>query len=142
MFAQSEIATSPMAQEPTETTGTKRDTRSTQMMPHSIEIEPTTLGDRGQRYRVTYLGRVLVESTRNPEFDACRALLAQGITGRLLVRRAGRVCADLALDIERGARLTIRETDAAGPRLVRWEPLPGNKVQTTPLSRRVSSRTA
>jgi hypothetical protein len=30
----------------------------------SIVIEPTTLGERGQRYRVTYLGSVLVESTR------------------------------------------------------------------------------
>jgi hypothetical protein len=59
----------------------------------SIVIEPTTFGERGQRYRVTYLGGVLVESSRNPEFDARRALLARRITGRMEVRRPGQgVC--------------------------------------------------
>ena len=39
-----------------------------------IDIEVSGLGDRGHRYRVTHAGTVLVDGSRNPEFDACRAL--------------------------------------------------------------------
>jgi hypothetical protein len=35
------------------------------------------------RYRVEYLSEVLIESSDDPTFDACRALLALGIRGRL-----------------------------------------------------------
>ena len=48
---------------------------------HRITIEPISQGARGERYRVSYAGAVLIESCRDPEFDACRALRAQGITG-------------------------------------------------------------
>jgi hypothetical protein len=78
-------------------------------MSHTIEIEPTALGDRGQRYRVTYLGEVLIESARNPEFDACRALLARGVTGTLQIWRPGKAAPDARLDIQRGAKLTVRD---------------------------------
>jgi hypothetical protein len=91
---------------------------------------------------MTHAGKVLIESTRNPEFDACRALLARGITGRLEVWRPGRVSADMRLDIERGARLTIRETDDRGLRLVRWEPFSTDEAPNAVLSGRVESRTA
>jgi hypothetical protein len=46
----------------------------------TVELEPIALTEHGQRYRVTYAGAVLVEGRRNPIFDACRALLARGIT--------------------------------------------------------------
>ena len=58
---------------------------------HSITIEPVSQGERGQRYRATYAGAVLVDSSRNPEFDACRALLARGITGKLETWWRGRL---------------------------------------------------
>jgi hypothetical protein len=109
---------------------------------HAIEIEPATLGVRGQRYRVTYLGEVLIEGTRNPEFDACRALLAHGITGTLEVWRPGGVAADMRLNIERGAKLTISETDDRGLRPVRWEPFSSDQVSSVVLSGRVEPRTA
>ena len=58
---------------------------------HRITIEPTEIrGERGQRYRVHYGDAVLIEDTWNPEFEACRALVARGITGRLDVWRAGK----------------------------------------------------
>jgi hypothetical protein len=88
------------------------------------------------------LGSVLVESSRNPEFDACRALVALGITGKLEVRRPGRVSADMHLDIERGAGLTIRETDDRGLRLVLWKPFTADQAPNAILSGRVESRTA
>jgi hypothetical protein len=112
------------------------------MTARKVLIEPTSLGSRGQRYRVSYLGSIIIESSRNPEFDACRALLALGITGTLQVWRPGRTKADMRLDVERGAKLTIRETDEHGPRLVRWEPFSGDRASNVVLSRRVESRTA
>src|SRR5947209_5380951 len=53
------------------------------MQTRDIELEPTTVGERGQRFRVHYAGGVLIESTPDPERDACRALIALGITGTL-----------------------------------------------------------
>jgi hypothetical protein len=67
-------------------------------------------------------GETLVEGRRNPVFDACRALHARGVTGRLEVRRRGKTSADLLLDIERGAGLAIKETTTESLRVVVWEP--------------------
>ena len=77
-------------------------------MPHRVVITPTSLGNRGRQYAVTYSGDLLCES-RTPIFAACRVLLARGITGRLEVWRQGRASADLQLDIERGANLAIKD---------------------------------
>ena len=49
---------------------------------HRITIE---IGTRRQHYRVVYANAVLIENSRCPEYDACRALLARGITGMLQV---------------------------------------------------------
>jgi hypothetical protein len=106
----------------------------------SASLVPTA--ERSQRYRTTYLGSILIESSRNPEFDACRALLARGVTGKLRVWRSGRASADMCLDIERGTGLTIRETDDRGLRLVRWEPFSADQAPNAILSGRVESRTA
>jgi hypothetical protein len=73
---------------------------------HRIVIEPTSIrGERGQYYRVYFEGTVLIEDTWNPEFEACRALVARGITGRLEVWRADKHYPGLIVpDIEEGAR--------------------------------------
>jgi hypothetical protein len=89
-----------------------------------VELEPIGLTEHGQRYRVTYAGVTLVEGRRNPIFDACRALLARGITGWLEVWRRGKASADMQLDIERGPGLAIKETATESLRIVRWRPLP------------------
>jgi hypothetical protein len=80
-------------------------------------------GAKGTIYCATYAGEVLIAACR-PEFDACRALLARGITGRLEMRRPGRPTWDLAVDIEDGAGLTVRETETEGQRIVHWMPFP------------------
>ena len=49
-------------------------------------------------------GVVLVASSIQPEHDACRALLAQGITGTLVTRHAGEAHQSLAMGIAWGAR--------------------------------------
>jgi hypothetical protein len=110
---------------------------------HRITIEPVSLGARGERYRATYAGAVLVESSRNPEFDACRALLAQGITGRLETWwRGGSSFPAMILDIEGAARLTVGETDKDGLRLVPWRPFVAVEAQNAVSSRADSPRIA
>jgi hypothetical protein len=106
-----------------------------------IDIEANGLGARGQRYRVTYAGAVLIDGSRNPEFDACRALQAKGITGKLEVWRAGAAYPAMLLDIEAGAGLTVAETDREGPRLVRWRPFSADDAQNAVLSRTGRPRT-
>lgn len=78
---------------------------------HRINIEATTLGERGPRYRVTFANTVLIESSRVPEFDACCALLARGLDGRLEVWRPEKDHPDMVVDIVRGAQLTVEEGD-------------------------------
>jgi hypothetical protein len=102
-------------------------------MTHRIQIEPTTIrGERGQRYRVHYEGAVLIDETSNsnPEFEACRALLARGIAGRLEVWRFGKSHADMLIsDIAKTAEWTVEENEKSGPRFVRWKPRPDNLSQ-------------
>jgi hypothetical protein len=76
---------------------------------HRIEVACLRYGAKGAIYEVTFAGEVLIAACRNPEFDACRSIARQGITGRLEMWRSGRSCWDLAADIERGAGLTVRE---------------------------------
>jgi hypothetical protein len=94
-----------------------------------------------------YAGEVLAEGRRNPIFDACRALLARGITSRLEVWRPGKESADMQLDIEKGAGLTVAENDSDGLRLRPYEPKPDRcrrgKAQTPQKSKTaVSDSTA
>lgn len=93
---------------------------------HRIVIQPTTIrGDRGQRYRVHFEGAVLIEETWNPEFEACRALVARGVTGRLEVWRAGAAYAAMIVpDIAKAAGWTVVESDTVGPVIRRWKPRP------------------
>ena len=102
-----------------------------------VDLEPIGLTEQGQRYRVTYAGETLVEGRRNPIFDACRALLARGITGRLKVWRRGKTSADMQLDIERGAGFAIRETATESLRIVPWRPHPDVTSPDVVLYRRV-----
>ena len=74
------------------------------MQTQDIELEPTTVGERGQRFRVHYAGGVLIESTPDPERDACRALIALGITGTLRTRWRGAKHWSMQLNVVTGTR--------------------------------------
>jgi hypothetical protein len=104
------------------------------MSTHRIDIEPLSLGNRGQRYLVRHAGSVLVESSRNPEFDACRLLLVKGITGMLEVWHTGATFAAMRLDIAKGATLTVEDSDRVGPRFARWRPRSENITNADPNS--------
>jgi len=121
----SEKATSAMG----DRSGDAAEAGADRQLPHAlrstrVEREPIGLTEHGQRYRVTCAGGTLVEGRRNPIFDACRALLARGVTGRLEVWRRGRTSADMQLDMERGARLALCETATESLRVVPWQPRP------------------
>ena len=69
-----------------------------------IVIEPTGVrGERGCRYRVLYGGEIMIWDTWNPEYDAARALVANGVTGKVEVWREGKVAS--TMDIEGAAKL-------------------------------------
>lgn len=88
-----------------------------------IFISRAKISADGARYRVTREnGSALIESSRSPEFDACRALLAEGVTGRLEVWRPGKSSPDMVLDIERGSRSTVSEASKDGPVFRKWQP--------------------
>ena len=91
---------------------------------HRVDIEPTHYTSTGARYRVTYLGETLIESARDPEFEACRALLAKGITGTLVTYSPGSSVPRMRVDIEKGAKLTTIDNATEGPRIGRYRPHP------------------
>jgi len=76
-------------------------------------------------YDVAYQGETIVSGSRIPEFDACRVLLARGLTGTLVLADAVTGKNRLSLDIERGAKLTVREDQNRAPRLAKWKPFDG-----------------
>ena len=73
---------------------------------------------------MTYLGEVLIESTRDPEYEACRALLGRGIVGTLVTYGPGSAVPCLKIDIEKGAKLTTIENATKGPRPGNYRPRP------------------
>jgi hypothetical protein len=86
----------------------------------AVIIQPTKLGSRGQLYSVSFEGQTLIPQTRTPGYDACRALLAKGVTGRLDVYRGDSLAFSIPAE---GAKWTITEDDR-GIRRTRWKPHP------------------
>jgi hypothetical protein len=100
--------------------------RPSKITEHRVDVERTHYTSAGARYTVTFLGEMLVEGARTPLFDACRALLARGITGTVEMYSPGSSVPRMKVDIEEGAQLTVSEGDKAGPRLARYRVHPGS----------------
>ena len=75
----------------------------------------------GYRYAVLYRGRLIVESSRDPEHDAARALVALGFTGKLTLcdGKSGHP-RTIIPDIERAAGFSVSEESRDGLRLRRY----------------------
>lgn len=93
-----------------------------------ITIEPTRFESRGQLYCVLYDGSTLIEAAREPLLEACRALVAEGVTGRVEMYRPGKTHPDMRADIACAARLTVKEGDD-GPRFRPWMPFSSRPVE-------------
>ena len=76
----------------------------------------------GQLWRVTDMatGETLIETSKDPEYDVCRVLLAKGVTGRLETFTGDRAHASIRMDIEKAAKLRTEETAKRGLRAVKW----------------------
>jgi len=85
-------------------------------------------------------GRILVEC-KTPIFSAARQLIREGVSERepLIVHHVGSSTISTTTTVGTAARLTAEETDARGPRLRKYRPLPSEMPQEVG---RVTPRTA
>jgi hypothetical protein len=67
-------------------------------------------------------GQVVVEASYTPVFDACRALLARGYTGTLVVQNKASSVGSFEIDIAKGAKLEV-----ADGRIREWRSRPTAK---------------
>jgi hypothetical protein len=70
-------------------------------------LHPIWVPTVGYRYSVIFRGKLLVDRSRDPECDSARALMANGITGKLLNGKTGK--SRTIIDIEKAALLTAEE---------------------------------
>jgi hypothetical protein len=92
---------------------------------HRIDISFHKYGQSGSCYRVMHTGQTLIDSTREPLFDACRMLVAMDLKGRLEIWGSEPYPRMIVRDIEQAARLTVVENVNGGPRFGRYRPHPG-----------------
>ena len=116
----------PSAPQPLVVAGADGPGEPSKAVEHRVELQLTRNAGTGARYRVTYLGKTLVESARDPEFEACRVLLAKGVTGTLLTYTLGSSVPRMRVDIAMGAQLMTIDNVADGPRISRYRPHPGS----------------
>ena len=86
----------------------------------TARLHPVKAKNGRQVYSVIFRGKRLVEGSGDPECDAARALLVQGITGKLTLCDGKTGIPRTIIDIEKAARLRSVET-ANGPRFRRHE---------------------
>ena len=76
-------------------------------------------------YDVEFDGELVFTNSADPACATARVLLARGITGNILMIDGKTSRPRYTVNIEKAARLTVRETAREGPRFVRWKPLKG-----------------
>jgi hypothetical protein len=81
------------------------------------------------RYSVEFDGEIIVVSSRTAELDAARVLKARGLKGQLTFLGLNNK-PRLIVDIERGAKLTVRE-DRRGMGFVKYRPMPADAHRTS-----------
>jgi hypothetical protein len=86
----------------------------------ALTLRRMSLSRRGYLYEVVLDGEVIVSSSRDPEYDACRELLKRGRRGIAIFSRPG-VAPHFWADVERGAQLMTKES-AWGVRVVKFSP--------------------
>jgi len=95
----------------------------THVTTHHVLIEPTHRSPSRQFYRATFNGEEIVARSWDPEFAACRALKARGLTGRVEFFRVDVLHPYLVVrDLAEGAGLRAYEDEAHTPTLRKWQP--------------------
>lgn len=67
-------------------------------------------------------GRIIIEATGEPFLAGCRWLKANGQTGKAELWDSTRPFPRMTGDIERAARLTVKEGDTVSPKFAKWMP--------------------
>lgn len=82
----------------------------------------------GYLYDLIFEGEMIVKGSRSPIYDLCRALLERGYTGtaRTIDKDGSGL---MRCDIEKGAKLTVGESDEFGPRVRKWYPFDADRVR-------------
>jgi hypothetical protein len=78
-----------------------------------------TITIRWARYDVRFGGELIVHGSRDPECDLARVLLAKGMTGTVTILDGNTGKPRSFVNIEKAARLTMREDRSSGPRFVK-----------------------
>jgi hypothetical protein len=87
----------------------------------ALTLRRMSLSRRGYLYEVALDGEVIVPSSRDPEYDACRELAKRGRRGIAAFWRPDATAPALLIDVERGAQLITKE-GAWGVRVVKFTP--------------------
>ena len=75
----------------------------------TARLHPIKPKKGGEVYSVIFRGKLLVERSKEPEFDAARALLGKGITGKLTLLDGKTGKPRIVIDIEQLAQLCVKE---------------------------------
>lgn len=110
----------PMAAQTLPKDGSRPNETEEAIKTHRIEIAEAGVNAGGLMYRVWHDSAVLLNRAREPMFEACRALAAKGLRGRLEMVSRGGSAVRTACDIDRGATLSISERDRAPPTVTLW----------------------
>ena len=91
---------------------------------YPVKLPNGTVRTRPGRYSLTIdaTGEVIIPDAKCPTLDACRVLVARGVTGTLEVWWKGATFAATRTNIEKGALWTVQETPTVGPRFIKWRP--------------------
>lgn len=97
-------------------------------MEYFCKIVPTYVYTaKGMKYSVWLFDKsnsVLLCSSFDPEYDSCRKLLELGYKGRVYFYRKSKTNWDSSLNIETGAKYSIRDTSKMNLTIVKYKPLP------------------
>jgi hypothetical protein len=74
-------------------------------------------GEAGYVYSVGYDGKLLVKRSRDPEFDAARALMITGMTGNLTLCDGKTGIPRTIIDIEKAAKQRVADESKKGLRV-------------------------
>jgi hypothetical protein len=89
--------------------------------------------ERGRHYNAhlgSADGEQIVTDALDVEYAACRALKARGVTGRMETWWPGSLtAASVVRDIEKGAALTMREDATRALSVIKYRPLPKERVK-------------
>jgi hypothetical protein len=91
---------------------------------HRVILQPTHRTPKKQFYKATLNGRVLVAKSSDPEFEACRAMQALGLSGPVEFYRPGIPYPGLIVrDLDKAAKLRVVEGESVTPAIKKWRSL-------------------